>query len=104
MRRSEQIQQALLAAELGRDIPTLDLHDQGPYNKTEAIHEIENFIGRYGTQPKERLEILKIITGRGTGTLYRSALEYCKKHPRVLLTQGSDRPDQSGAVLFVILK
>lgn len=104
MRRSEKIQQALLAAELGADIPTLDLHEEDPYSKEVAIHAVEDFIGKYGTQPKGIPEVLKIITGRGTGTLYRSVSEYCKKHPRILLVQGSDRPDQSGAVLFVVFK
>lgn len=68
---------ALFAAELGAEVPTLDLHGTYP---DEVEHSIDVFItGCYA----DEVRVFKIIYGKGTGRLRDTVHAILKKHAMV---------------------
>lgn len=63
------------AAELGADIPELDLHGMFP---DEALEKMEIFL--YDCQARQE-KMARIIYGGGTGVLCRTILTRLDKHP-----------------------
>ncbi|MBD3311389.1 MAG: hypothetical protein GF349_02745 [Candidatus Magasanikbacteria bacterium] len=66
----------IYSAEIGADIPELDLH--GFYVK-DALEKLESFI----FQNYKSDSVVRIIYGGGTGRLEEAVTEYLKKHPQV---------------------
>ena len=84
-------QAKIFAAEIGADIPSLDLHGSYP---TEALEQVEPFV--YGIY-KNKQEVGRIIYGGGAGVLRREVLQYLKKHPLV-----EDVVEEGGACLVLL--
>ncbi len=84
-------QAKIFAAEIGADIPVLDLHGFYP---SEALEKIEMFV--YGIY-KSKEEIGRIIYGGGTGVLRQEVLQYLEKHPLV-----EDVVEEGGSCLVML--
>ena len=84
-------QAKIFAAEIGADIPVLDLHGFYP---SEALEQVEPFV--YGIYKNKR-DVGRIIYGGGTGVLCREVLDYLKKHPLV-----EDVVEEGGSCLVMI--
>jgi len=67
----------IFAADLGADIPELDLHGFYP---DEAIQKLEEFLF---TCYQEKIKMARIIYGGGTGKLHDIVLRYLIKHHQV---------------------
>jgi len=70
-------QAKIFAAEIGADIPVLDLHSLYP---DEALEKVEPFI--YDMY-KNKQDMGRIIYGGGTGKMREEVLNYLEKHPLV---------------------
>ena len=86
-------QAKIFAAEIGADIPVLDLHGFYP---SEALDMIDPFV--YGIY-KNKEQVGRIIYGGGTGVLRREVLQYLQKHPLV-----EDVVEEGGSCIFLIYK
>lgn len=84
-------QAKIFAAEIGADIPVLDLHGFYP---SEALEKIEPFV--YGIY-KNKEQVGRIIYGGGAGVLRKEVLNYLKKHPLV-----EDVVEEGGACLVLL--
>lgn len=67
----------IFAADLGADIPELDLHGFYP---DEALEKLEQFL--YSCY-KKKIKMARVIYGGGTGKLRDVVLEHLQKHPQV---------------------
>jgi len=67
----------IFAAELGAEMPELDLHGFYP---NEALEKLEVFLFK-NSQNKEQM--VRVIYGFGTGKLANEVLNYLKKHTLV---------------------
>jgi DNA-nicking Smr family endonuclease len=70
-------QAKIFAAEIGADIPVLDLHGFYP---SEALEKVEPFV--YNIY-KNKEQMGRIIYGGGAGVMRKEVLNYLKKHPLV---------------------
>ena len=68
-------QAKIFAAELGAEMPELDLHGLYP---VEALEKLELFLFKNKDE-----QMCRIIYGAGTGKLREVVLEVLKKHPMV---------------------
>ena len=84
-------QAKIFAAEIGADIPVLDLHGLYP---SEALEKVEPFI--YDIH-KNKQDMGRIIYGGGTGVLRQEVLQYLEKHPLV-----EDVIEEGGSCLVLI--
>ncbi|MFH1947077.1 MAG: Smr/MutS family protein [Candidatus Magasanikbacteria bacterium] len=84
-------QAKIFAAEIGADIPVLDLHSLYP---TEALEKIETFVF---DMHKNKQDMGRIIYGGGTGVLRQEVLQYLEKHPLV-----EDVVEEGGSCLVLI--
>ena len=67
----------IFAADLGANIPELDLHGFYP---DEVIQKLEQFLFFCY---KKKIKMVRVIYGGGTGKLCEVVLQYLKKHPQV---------------------
>ena len=67
----------IFAADLGANIPELDLHGFYP---DEAIQKLEQFLF---VCYQKKIKMARVIYGGGTGKLRDVVLEYLTKHPQV---------------------
>ena len=67
----------IFAADLGADIPEVDLHGFYP---DEALEKLDSFLF-FCTNKKAKMA--RVIYGGGTGKLHDVVLEYLTKHPQV---------------------
>jgi DNA-nicking Smr family endonuclease len=67
----------IFAAQIGANIPELDLHGLFP---SEAVEKLEGFL--YNNYLKKK-SIVKIIYGVGTGKLKNEILSYLSGHPLI---------------------
>ena len=88
---------AILAAELGSSVPTIDLHGD---SADDAIYRLGNFI--YSNHPLGT-EVLKIIHGRGTQKLRRAIHEWLKSQKDILYFRDAEAPGQQGGVTYVVI-
>lgn len=88
---------AIFAAEIG-EAPSLDLHGMDSH---EAVHAVDAFLNR---EFMTNSEAVRIIHGRGTGTLRKAIHESLKKHPLVIEFRDSMQPGQQGGVTLVALE
>lgn len=79
----------IFAAQIGADIPELDLHGLYP---TEALEKLELFLFANRDQA-----VLRIIYGGGTGKLGEAVLVYLREHPLV-----DDLVEEGGGCLVLI--
>ena len=84
-------QAKIFAAEIGADIPVLDLHGFYP---REALDKVESFVFDIY---KNKQNMGRIIYGGGTGVLRREILQYLQKHPLV-----GDVVEEGGACLVLL--
>ncbi len=84
-------QAKIFAAEIGADIPVLDLHGSYP---SEALEQVEPFV--YDMY-RDKQEVGRIIYGGGAGVLRREVLDYLKKHPLV-----EDVVEEGGSCLVLL--
>ena len=82
-------QASIYAAEIGADIPELDLH--GLFVK-DALESLESFLFKNYSEGK----VVRVIYGGGTGKLERAVVEYLNEHPQV-----EDVIEYSGSCLVV---
>ncbi len=86
------------AAELDPHTPAIDVHG---FSVSSAIHETDLFIDK---QIMRNMPVVKIIHGAGTGTLRRELRAWLGTRPQVARIKDSERPGESGAVLYVSLQ
>lgn len=67
----------IFAADLGADIPELDLHGFYPDEATQKLEQFLFFCYR------KKIKMARVIYGGGTGKLRTVVLQYLKKHPQV---------------------
>ena len=88
---------AILAAELGGQVPTLDLHG---FTVDEALHVLENFI--FKRHPAG--EALKVIHGRGNRILRDSIHKWLQNNPKHMACfRDSSQPGEQGGVTYVVM-
>lgn len=88
---------AIMAAELGGQVPTLDLHGQ---NADEALLSLENFL--FQRHPPG--EALRIIHGRGEQILKTAVHKWLKKNTEhVAYFRDSQLPREMGGVTYVVM-
>ena len=89
---------AIFAAELGGDVPTIDLHGM---HLDDIDRELGHFV--YAKHPPGT-EALKIVHGRGTQKLRKAVHDWLKKHPDVVAYfRDAAAASQQGGVTFVAL-
>lgn len=89
---------SFFAAELGGDIPELDLHG---LSVEEALCKLETFV--YRKHPRGT-EALKIIHGRGRQKLHAAVQDWLKNHKDcIAYYRDSHDPSQQGAVTYAAL-
>lgn len=86
------------AAEMDPRTPAIDVHGLSAHS---AIHEADIFIDK---QILRGATVVKIIHGAGTGTLRREIRIWLKTRPQIEAVKDSERPGETGAVLYVALK
>ncbi len=84
-------QAKIFAAEIGADIPVLDLHGFYP---SEALEKVEPFV--YNIY-KNKEQMGRIIYGGGAGVMRKEVLNYLKKHPLV-----EDIVEEGGSCLVLL--
>ena len=89
--RMDDKQAKIFAAEIGADIPVLDLHGFYP---DEALDKVESFVFN---MYKNKQNMGRIIYGGGIGVLRTGVLNYLQKHPLV-----EDVVDEGGSCLVLI--
>lgn len=93
----EAFEHAILAAELG-DAPSIDLHG---LDRHDAVLAVDAFISR---ESVKGTDAIKIIQGRGEGTLRRVLLRHLFSHPLVALARDAvQRPGEQGGVIYAAL-
>lgn len=92
---------AVFAAELGTkpdDIPSVDLHG---LDREDAIREVDAFIAHEAAQGSE---VVKIIQGRGTGTLRNAVLSHLERLDLVpYVREARQRVHEQGGVIYAVL-
>lgn len=86
------------AAEMDPHTPAIDVHG---FLVHSAIHEVDLFIDK---QIMRGSPVIKIIHGAGTGTLRREIRTLLSKHPQVAHFKDSERPGETGAVLYAAIQ
>ena len=90
---------AVFAAELGGEVPTVDLHG---VTVDDIDHELGAFI--YALHPAGT-EALKIVHGRGTQKLRNAVHAWLKAHPDIVAYyRDAESPSQQGGVTYVALQ
>lgn len=89
---------AILAAELGQSVPTIDLHGDSAY---DAIYRLGNFI--YSNHPLGT-DVLKIVHGKGTQKLHHTIHKWLKSQKGVLYFGDAEAPGQQGGVTYIVIK
>ncbi|MBT4120980.1 MAG: Smr/MutS family protein [Candidatus Magasanikbacteria bacterium] len=84
-------QAKIFAAEIGADIPVLDLHGLYP---SEALEQVEPFVF---AMHKDKQDTGRIIYGGGTGVLRKEVLNYLQKHPLI-----EDVVEEGGSCLVLL--
>lgn len=87
----------ILAAELGTEVPEVDLHGQ---SIAEAIREVEFLI--YSNHPPGT-EVVKIIHGRGEQRLRNAIHAWLKQKKDIPYFRDAQGQGQQGGVTFVVL-
>ena len=90
---------AVFAAELGAEMPEVDLHGMDVHDALQALeHAIDQAIYHHE-------EALRVIHGRGTGRLRDAIHAYLKTHSeQVGLFRDSQAPGRQGGVTIVALR
>jgi len=84
-------QAKIFAAEIGADIPVLDLHGFYP---SEALEKVEPFVC---DMYKNKQDMGRIIYGGGTGVLRKEVLQYLETHPLL-----GDVVEEGGSCLVLL--
>lgn len=85
---------ALLAAELGGDVPEIDLHGR---RRDEAAAALEAFVQSAFMRGEPAI---RVICGRGSGTLFEAMREFLEAHRLVETVRMPHDPGRAGAVLY----
>ncbi len=92
---------AVFAAELGGQVPEVDLHG---LLVDQALDELDVFINHeFAYPPRVAIKVVKIIHGRGKGKLQKAVAGYLKKSKLVKYSRDSQTPAQAGAVMYAVL-
>jgi len=83
-------------AEMG-GCPETDLHGR---DVVDAEMEAERFLAAAYRQGDQ---VVKIIHGRGTGTLQEAMRRLLSRHPLVAYARGSHNPNEQGAVMYAVI-
>lgn len=96
------IETALFAAELSDDTPSVDLHDLDPKLAMDALG---NFLHKeFINSPRLDYKVVKVIHGRGSGTLQKMVADYLIKSKKfVVKYRTSSNPKQMNGVTLVVL-
>lgn len=94
---NNQDESLFFAAEMGADVPELDLHG---LSRREAEYELDRFIDRQFAGGEK---VLRVVHGRGTGTLRRFIHGFLAKHDQVKDYKNASQPHQIGGVTLVRL-
>jgi dsDNA-specific endonuclease/ATPase MutS2 len=96
------IEIAFFAAELSDDTPSVDLHDLNP---KLAIDALGNFLHKeFINSPRLDYKVVKVIHGRGSGTLQKMVADYLVKSKKfVVKFRTSNDPKQMNGVMLVAL-
>ncbi len=97
-KRSAPYEAAIFAAELGADVPTIDLHGD---SFEDARYEVGNFL--YRNHPPGT-EVLRIIHGKGTQILHDKLHTWLKKQKGVIHVRNAEAPGQQGGVTYVVME
>jgi DNA-nicking Smr family endonuclease len=99
---SDPIEIAFFAAELSNETPKVDLHDLEP---KLAIDALGNFLHKeFMDPPRTGVKIVKVIHGRGSGTLQKMVADYLDKSKKfVVKFRNSNDPRQMNGVTLVAL-
>jgi DNA mismatch repair protein MutS2 len=97
MHKHDEAEALIVAAEMGGETPEIDLHDQMP---EQAVRELDLFL--HGALVRGERTI-RIIHGRGTGSLRRVVHELLAKHELVVHFRDSTEPDEIGGVTYAAL-
>ncbi|HLD18282.1 MAG TPA: Smr/MutS family protein [Patescibacteria group bacterium] len=93
----EEAEALIRAAEMDPSLSVLDLHGSC---RDEAVRNLDFFLDQGVCQG---IPVVRIIHGKGTGTLRETVIRFLASHPSVVAFRGSDRPDELGAVVYVVL-
>ncbi len=88
---------AISLAEMG-GCPEVDLHGR---DTVDAELEVERFLSEAYTQG---YPVVRIIHGKGTGTLMRAILKLLSSHSLVEQSRGSMNMHEMGAVVYVAMR
>ena len=89
---------AILSAELGADVPTLDMHEFK--NVGEAMYVLENFV----FQKHPTGEALRIIHGKGEQILKTAVQKWLKTQSKYVAEfRDSTKRGEEGGVTYVVL-
>lgn len=97
-RPSAPYEAAIFAAELGADVPTIDLHGD---SFEEAKYRVGNFL--YQHHP-EGTNVLRIIHGKGTQILHDKLQAWLKKQKGVIHVRNAEAIGQQGGVTYVVIE
>jgi len=87
----------VFGAEIG-DCPSIDLHHEAP---DSALVLLEQFIKG---ELRLKTEVVRIIHGRGTGTLERLVAQWLRRHKTLIpFSRPSERMHEAGAVTYACL-
>ncbi len=88
---------AIIAAELGGLVPTIDLHG---FSADQALHVMENFL--FARHPAG--EALRIIHGRGKQKLRGAIHKWLKNNANhIAYFRDSNKPGEQGGVTYVVM-
>lgn len=87
----------LIGAELGADVPEIDIHGMG---RDEAVRALEEFIQQAYMRGDT---VLRIIHGRGEGILRTEVHRKLNSYELVETSRPSEHPAEVGAVTLVKL-
>lgn len=88
---------AILAAELGANVPEIDLHGD---SFEDAKFRVSNFL--YQNHP-HGTEVLRIIHGKGTQVLHDKLHAWLKKQKGVIHVRNAEAKGQQGGVTYVVM-
>jgi DNA mismatch repair protein MutS2 len=94
---NNQDESLFFAAEMGADVPELDLHG---LSRREAEYDLDQFIDRQFAAGEK---VLRVVHGRGTGTLRRFIHGFLSNHDQVKDYKNASQPHQIGGVTLVRL-